>query len=205
MSITNGDVLKVFIEFVLSDGTIAQNVFHFIADFAADHGDSTVGAAVETYLEDIYNALSTYLSSGFTINPSYLHKLAWNATLSKWEVDALVDIFTPTITHAAGGDELPNQIAAVLTANTLRPKSKGRKFLMGLVETASQSSDLVAGMITAMGVALAHYLADETVVDTDVLSPGVPREGVNSFLEFADGQVNSIVGTQRRRKPGVGG
>lgn len=205
MSVTNGDVLKCFLELVLEDGSIVQNVYHFIADFAADHGDSTVGAAVESYIEDIMGALATYLDDGFTINPSYLHKVAFNPTLSKWEVTALVDVFTPSFTHSAAGDALPNQIAAVLTANTLRPKSKGRKFIPGLAESASQGSDLVAGMITAMGTALNHYLADETVVDTDVLSPGVPREGVDSFLEFADGVVNSVVGTQRRRKPGVGG
>ncbi|GAI28117.1 unnamed protein product, partial [marine sediment metagenome] len=36
------------------------------------------------------------------------------------------------------------------------------------------------------------------------LTPGVPDEDANQFRGFRDGIANTIVGTQRRRKPGVG-
>jgi hypothetical protein len=32
----------------------------------------------------------------------------------------------------------------------------------------------------------------------------VPRQAENTFLEFYNGVVNSIIGSQRRRKPGLG-
>jgi hypothetical protein len=204
MAVSNGDVLKAFIELVLSDGTIAQNVFYFIANFLDDEGDYDVKTAIKGYIEDIYSAISTYLSDDFTINPSSVSTIVYNATEGKWEVNRLVGNITPSFTHTNTDDPFPNQIAPVLTANTLRPKSRGRKFLMGCVETMADASELVTAAVTAMGNALAVYLADETVSGSNVLSPGVPRAGVNTFLEFSDGSVNSIVGTQRRRKPGVG-
>jgi hypothetical protein len=204
MTISNGDVLMAFLELVLDDGTIAQNVFHWVAQFDEDQSDYDVKNAVETYIEDLYGAISTYLSDGFTINPSYLYKKVWDPTGAAWVIDELIYTFTPSFTHTNTDDPFPNQIAPVIVANTLRPKSRGRKFLMGFVETAADASDLVSGAVTALGTALNHYLADETVQGSNLLSPGVPREGVNTFLPFTDGAVNSVVGTQRRRKPGVG-
>lgn len=204
MSFTNGDVLKLVLEFVLSDGTIAQNVFHFLCNFTGTPTNGEVRAACEQYLEDIYNAVSTYLSQDFTINPGQVDKVAWDATEGRWEVVANYGTVTPTITHTNTDDPFPNQIAPVMVANTGRPKSKGRKFLMGFVETAADGGDLVSGAMTALGNALSAYVADETVAGTDVLSPAVVRQGVNSILEFGDGTVSSIVGTQRRRKPGEG-
>ena len=204
MTVSNGDVLKTFLELVLADGTIAQNVWYFLADFDDDQSDTAVKNACKTYIEDIYGAISTYLADDFTINPSRLYRMAWDPTGAKWVVDELLASWTCSFTHTNTDDPFPNQIAPVLTANTNRPKSRGRKFLMGCVETMALASDLVSGAVTAMGTALNHYLADETVDGTSVLSPGVIRDGVNTFLEFTNGSANSIVGTQRRRKPGVG-
>lgn len=205
MAISNLDVLKVFLELVLADGTIAQNVFHFRAAFDDDQSDAAVSTAVENYIEEIYGALATYLADDFTINPSYLHRVVWDPVGAKWAIDYLVDVFTPSFTHTNTDDPFPNQIAPVLTANTYLPGSRGRKFIMGFVETAALAGDLVAGAVTALGTALNHYLADETVSGTNLLQVGVPRQDSNVFLTFADGVVNSVVGTQRRRKPGVGG
>lgn len=204
MTVSNGDVLKVFLELVLADGTIAQNVYHFRATFDDDHSDSEVSTAVEGYIEDIMGAVSTYLSDDFTINPSWLHKTVWDPVGTKWVTSTLVDIFTPSFTHTNTDDPFPNQIAPTMTANTYYPGHRGRKFLPGFVETSALASELVAAALTALGTALAHYLADETVSGTDYLLVGVPAASANEFQAFSDGVANSIVGTQRRRKPGVG-
>jgi len=204
MAVSNGDVLKVFLELVLSDGTIAQNVYHFEADFDDDQSDSVVSTAVQGYLEDIMDAVSTYLSADFTINPSWLHKVAWDPVGTKWITTYLIDIFTPSFTHTNTDDEFPNQIAPVMTANTYSPGSRGRKFLAGWVETAANTGDLVSGALTALGTALNHYIADESIDANNQLIVGVPRATTSNFLSFSDGVANSIVGTQRRRKPGVG-
>jgi hypothetical protein len=155
-------------------------------------------------MEDIYSAVSTYLSDGFTVNLSKVHRIEWDPVTSEWVTALLLGTGLPSITHTNTDDAFPNQIAPVLVANTLRPKTRGRKFLMGFVETAANGGDLVTAAVTAMGNALSAYLSDETVSGSNVLSPGVARQGVDSFKEFSDGVANTIVGTQRRRKPGVG-
>lgn len=204
MAVSDGQVLKAAVEMVLADGTIAQNVFHFICNFVTDQDASDILDAIEQYVEDIYQSIQGYLDNSLTMNPMLVDKIEWNATEQIWEVVGFLGSRTPSITVTSTDDPLPNQMAGVLVANTLRPKSRGRKFFPGLVETAATHGDLIAAALTAFTTALNHYLADETVTSGNVLSPGVPREAAGTFLEFTVGVVNSILGTQRRRKPGVG-
>jgi hypothetical protein len=205
MPVNDGEYVEGRVEFELADGTIAQNVFHFVADFLSEESNSAVTNAVIGYIEDIYGAIATYLSDGFTVNLSKVSKITWDSDVQKWVTELLLGTGLPTITHTNTDDPFPNQIAPVLVANTNRPKTRGRKFLMGCVETMAQGGDLVTAAVTAMTNALNHYIADETVSGSNNLDPGVLREGVEEFRHFTNGEVNSIVGTQRRRKPGVGG
>ena len=204
MGVVDGDVIKAAVEFVLYDGTIAQNVYYFIAKFATEQALTLVLNAVQQYAEDILAAVAAYIDSQVDTNPMEVSKIDWDPGTGKWITAESYGVRTPAFTPTGAGDRLPNQMAAVITANTPRPKSRGRKFLPGFVETAAIGGDLITAALTALTTALNHYIADETVADTDVLSPGVPRAGVNEFLEFTNGEVNSIMGTQRRRKPGVG-
>lgn len=204
MTVLDGEILKAVLEIALDDGTIAQNVFYFLANFLTNETDSAVLSTMESYIEDIYGAVSAHLGDGFTINPSEGAILRFDDINDKWYTYRVLGSLTPTFTHTNTDDPFPNQVAPTMTANTNRPKTKGRKFLIGFVETSALASELIAAAVTAMGNALNHYLADETVSGSNVLSPGVPRKGVDDFKEFTDGSTSSIVGTQRRRKPGVG-
>jgi hypothetical protein len=204
MTISNGDVLKVFLELVLADGTIAQNVYHLRAAFADDQSDAAVSAVVETYLEDIMGDVAAYLSNSFTINPSWLNRVAWDPVGAKWAVDYLVDIFTPSFTHTNTDDPFPNQIAPVMVGNSYSPTTRGRKFLPGFVETAADGGSLVVAAVTALVAAVADYISPVVVSAGNNLVPGVPDQDSSTFWTFRDGVANTIVGTQRRRKPGVG-
>lgn len=204
MTVSNGDVLKVFLELVLADGTMAQNVFHLRSDFADDQNDGDVSTAVEGYLEAIYGELNGYLTTDFTINPSWLHKTAWDPVGAEWAVTFLIDIFTPSFAHADTADPFPNQIAPVIVGNTYEPRSRGRKFLMGFVEDSALAGNLVAAAVVEMAAATVEYISQVVISSGNVLTPGVVDEDANLFRPFRDGAANSIVGTQRRRKPGVG-
>jgi hypothetical protein len=204
MAVSNGDILKVFLELVLGDGTIAQNVFHMRADFTDDRSDTSVLSAVQGYLESIYDEIDTYLADDFTINPSWLNKVAWDPTSSKWLTTYLVGIFTPSFTHTNTDDPFPNQIAPVLVANTYAPKTRGRKFVMGFVESAADAGNLLTTPLADLAVAGSKYITPFEVVVGEELTPGVPDANSGTFHVFRSGSVNSIVGTQRRRKPGVG-
>jgi hypothetical protein len=204
MSVSTGDIIKAVLEFVLYDGTIIQNILHFIADFTSDQTDQAVIDACETYAEGLYSEIDQYVPSATTVNDMPVQEVEWNAEEGEWLVVRLLGNASPTITFTGASDGLPNQCSAVLVGNTQRPKSRGRKFLAPFIETAATASEWAAPVVTALGLALNSYLADETVSGDNKLSPGVPRSSVNTFLEFTNGVVDSIVGSQRRRKPGEG-
>lgn len=204
MAVDDGNHLKAVHEMELADGTLAQNVFYFECDFDAQQTNYDTLVAIAGYIYDIYNAVAAFLDTNATLNYTEVDKIAWNATEGKWLTTGTLGQCDPAFTATGSGDTFPNQIAPVLRANTSRPKSFGRKFLMAFVESAATGTDLTSAALTALAIALAHYLADETVSGTSKLVPGVPRADENTFLPFTDGVVNSLVGTQRRRKPGVG-
>lgn len=204
MTVANGDFIKSVLELVLADDTITQMIFHFLADFTDEQYDSAVLDAIEVYMEDFMDPVDARIPSGTSVGTCPCHIIEWNATEGIWETTRWLGNATPEITFTGAAHQLPNQIAAVLIANTPRPKSRGRKFIPGFDENSCNGSDIESAVLTELGTVLSHYLADENISAGNDLSPGVPRTGVNQFLEFTGGAVNSIVGTQRRRKPGIG-
>lgn len=204
MTVSNGDIIKAAYECEFANGVIAQNVYHFKAVFIDDQTDSAVLAAIATYLGNLLDSVDQYITDTLTINPCEVDEVQWNATEEQWETVRTLGNTTPSVTFTDTTGHLPLQIAPVLIANTLRPKTRGRKFLPGFCEDTTTGSGLETAVMTALGLALNNYLADETVVGANVLSPGVPSVVTGTFWDFTDGLVDSVVGTQRRRKPGVG-
>lgn len=204
MAVVNGEVVKAVIEFVLANGAIIQNIIHFIAEFTSEQTDPDVIDAVETYADEMYEDVEAYVDQAATVNPMPVSIVEFDAGEGGWVVDRSLGTGVLTITPASIANPLPNQNSAVLVANTNRPKSRGRKFLAPFGDTDADGSEWGSTVLTNLALSLAHYLADETVSGDSRLSPGVPRAGVDEFLKFTDGLVNSVVGSQRRRKLGVG-
>lgn len=204
MTVDTGEIVKGVAEFVLADGTIIQNVYHFAALFADSQDDATVVTGVNGYVQDIYDDIDQYVDSNVTVNPLIIHVVRWDVTEGKWETHRLLGSTIPSITFTGATDPLPHQCSPVLVANTERPKTRGRKFLPPFLDTSADGPDWVGAVVTALGAALVNYLAVETLSANNLLFPGVPRTEENVFLAFLNGLVNSVVGTQRRRKPGVG-
>ena len=204
MSTPDGDIIRAVAELTLPDGTKAQNIFHFECDFTSTQSDANVVAAIATYIEDIYAEVQAYIKSTVTLDSVDVDEVQFNATKNIWEIVRSVGQGGLSDAFAGTAELLPNQVAPVLMAYTGRPKSYGRKFLTGFDESATNGSDLVSGLITAMTAALGDYLATEVISAGNDLIPVIVRATVNSVLPLVSGAVNSIVGSQRRRKPGVG-
>ncbi|MGB7033876.1 MAG: hypothetical protein WBF29_20750, partial [Syntrophobacteria bacterium] len=77
MTVANGDILKVTMEVTLDDGTIAQNVFRLEAQLAAPQADLTVTNAIEVWIEDCYNELSSELVDEITQNLCSVDEESW--------------------------------------------------------------------------------------------------------------------------------
>lgn len=202
MTVVNGDVLRITVNFLLPDGTQFQNVYHMIAQFVASFGDTTITDEIEAWVEGVYAAIITMVNSGTTEQVSSVDKIAW--TGSEWEVTANVGTFVPEFVPTGAGDITPNQISPFVVFKTERPRSVGRKFLFPVMETDQNQGILVGGAITLLVAYAAEVMTDITMAPLSTLIPGIPRTAVNTFLTFLLAVVTDIVGTQRRRRPGVG-
>lgn len=205
MTVNNGDNLKVTMEVTLADGTIAQNVYYLHAELLAQQADLTVVNAIESWIESAYNELSADLVSTITQNLCTVQEIDWNAVKAVWEVVRLVGYFTPTITYGNAGEALPNMTSAFATFATLRPKSRGRKFLFPFGEDRQAGTYLIGAALADMADYATIILNSITLSPLNLLWSGVPRSGVNEFLwPLYVGTVTDLLGTQRRRRPGVG-
>jgi hypothetical protein len=205
VSIDDGDYLKVDIECELQNGTICQNRFYYLADFASGPAaDADVLDDLETRMEVMYGYVDGHITNGTTFGDMVVSKIEWSVANSQWEKVSQVGIRQPTITCANANDELPNQCAAVCVAKTVRPRTMGRKFLPPYGEDQQDNGVLVAGAVTALGSFTTSYIADVPVSGSGDLRPGVVREGVNAWYTFTSGSANDTIGTQRRRAPGRG-
>jgi len=98
---------------------------------------------------------------------------------------------------------LPNAVAGVLIGNAGGNRQIGRKFIPGLAESVVSGNGLIGVGITAFAAALLDYVTQFTSIGGSAWVPGiVTKDGV--FREFLSGYVSSLLGSMRRRKPGLG-
>lgn len=204
MTIATDLVLRAVVEMVLADGTIAQNVFGYKTDFVAPQLNSIVLTALETIFEAMYAEIVGEIDENITINPGSVDVMTWNGGLSLWEVTSHVGLITPTIVFTSIADPLPNQCAPCIVAPTAIPGIRGRKFIAGGADTSALGSTLTAAFVTDLAAWAVDYITTYEISANNDLIPGVLSTKDGFFRQFAEVIVNTIIGSQRRRKPGVG-
>lgn len=101
------------------------------------------------------------------------------------------------------GDPLPNQNALVFIAKGISKWSTGKKFFSGLAESQVVGNSLINDAVIAAAAGLLAYITPYTDGISGDLVPGIlNKEG--TFVPFVGGLVSSLIGSQRRRKPGNG-
>jgi hypothetical protein len=203
MSVSNGDVVHCVIEGQLLDGTIVQNRKRFKLDSAVTKSDSEILTALKTWVETLYGFLASYISVDASLEDGSADVIAWNGTKGIWEVTYNIGDYSPLDTFSGSGDDLPNQCSAFVIGNTSRPKTKGKIFAWPFTEASQADGILVAGALTALGNFAGQYISDQPVGGDDLLS-GVVRELVNAWYDFSSADYDDVIGTQRRRRRGVG-
>lgn len=202
MPISTGDVVKLVVEAVLNDGSIVQNVFYFLASLTSPEPDASALAALEVWVETAYTNLLTHITNDVVFSDIVADIIEWSGT--KWETVYHIGIEDVDLAPTAVDDQLPNQVSPFVTFNTLRPKSKGRKFLYGFSEAQTSASYVIAGTLANMVLYAADCMENIVFAPLNTLTPGVIRKGFDVFLPFQSATVTNVVGTQRRRRPGVG-
>jgi len=101
------------------------------------------------------------------------------------------------------GDVLPFQSALVLIGKAGGLHAIGRKFFSGIAESQQQAGSMVVGVAEALAALLAAYITPFAGLSGGTIVPGV-LDKTGTFRPFVAGYVSSLLGTMRRRKPGVG-
>lgn len=202
MSILDGDYLRVAANFELGDGTQYQNIYYYTRDGTDPYSDAAHIAAIKSDLEQAYDHLEPWVRDDVVEQLSFVDKIAWDGF--KWEVTENVGTFTVVFAPEVATQGLPWQCSPYVTFKTLRPRSTGKKFLFPFAESAQNDSILVAGALADVVLYAAQILATINMGGDATLTSGIVRTGVEHWLSFLVAVSSDVLGTQRRRKRGVG-
>lgn len=204
MSVVDGDILRVSCNFELGDGTEYQNIYHFIRDGEDVISDQDTLDGIETVLELAYSRIDDLVPNDVSPQLSFVDRVEFNEILDEWRVVENIGTFTMSFAGTDATDALPYQSAPYVVFKTSRPRSVGKKFLFPLGEAQQDSTVLVGGAVTAIAQYAAEILLGVDLGGDATLTAGIVRTGVQTFLNFLIAVVNDVIGSQRRRRPGVG-
>lgn len=203
MPVPSGSVLRTTANFTLFDGTLYQNVFHFLYEGVIGAGDAAVVTAMDTWITQLYVTLNSWTDNSTLADLHSVDIVEWNGTM--WEVIQNVGTFVHTVGFADANPPMPNQISPFVTFKTERPKSVGRKFLFPGCEDGFNDALIVAGYLAQI-VAWANLALTDVPIGgaLDTIVPGIVRTDYDVFLPFVLAVVTDLCGTQRRRRRGYG-
>lgn len=202
MTVGIGDIVRTAVNFVLADGTLFQNVYHHKRGGVGIVGDQDIVDALEDWAQSLYFELTGVTKNNVVEQLSSVDRIVWDT--DAWVVVENIGTFTPSFVPTKVADANANQVSPFVVFKTARPRSVGRKFLFPLTEDDQSAGILTSTATTA--IAAYAYLAvnDIIILPAATLVPGIPRTGVNDWLEFYVAVVTDLVGTQRKRRPGYG-
>lgn len=167
----------------------------FTADIVEVGGD-TAELLWEVYLEQLW----TYI-------PEVLHVVAtWESyELQSYNAGSWVPYDEVAFPHQGVllGEAIANAVALVLIGKGEGLRHIGRKFLSPLGESSAYGNTLAAAFLADAAQILLYYLSPVTGIGGGTLTPGtVDKNG--DFHPFVGGVVSTLLGSIRRRKPGIG-
>ena len=204
MTVLDGDILRVSVNFELGNGTLYQNIYHYIRDGTDPVADDVHVTRLRVAMESAYGTLAAHVKGDVVEQLSFVDRVEFNEITDQWEVVENIGTFTPAFTPVGATDEIPHQSSPYVVFKTGRPKTVGKKYLFPFLETSQAGSILTSAAVTAL-VAYGVQILVSLIVAGDVtLTAGVPRTGIQGWYNFLVAVVGDVLGSQRRRKPGVG-
>lgn len=204
MSVLDGDVLRVTANFELEDGTQYQNIYHYVRDGTDPFSDQDHLDAIEAKVEAMYLTLVAMVSQDITEQLMFVDRVEFNEIVNEWRVVENIGTFTITFIPSGTADTLPFQSSPYVIFKTQRPKSVGKKFLFPFVETMQEATILLGAAVTAIVNYGAVVLGAINLGGDATLGPVIVRTGIQTVLPLLVAVVGDVLGSQKRRRPGVG-
>lgn len=151
------------------------------------------------WITAMYTPVLSILSNAFTLKQFSVSR--YDTVNHVFETEEFGSI------NIAGTDQaevLPLQNAAVVIAYTGVKRMIGKKFLGGLTSGTIDGALLASGAVVALGNFAAKWLEGVVVNQVTLLRPSLFRKETGVFYEPTIMKVDNLIGSQRRRKIGVG-
>lgn len=202
MSIVSGDILRIAVSLLFTDGNLAMNIFNAVVTGAGGPWDDAdiVDDAV-AWMDNIFSNMTTGTTN--LLDGSHVTVYIYDAIEGDWD-EVGSDPFTWNPTAAT--DSMPRGVAGLINAKTIDPDISGKKYLAGTVEDAADDGAWTAATLTAF----ASWAIDWVTAFTGGTSGADWLPGVWSPTDV---KLSPLSGTfniptecayQRRRKRGVG-
>lgn len=188
------DVFQVIVEGAL----LAQRILSVYQFILADTTpDADVVEDLSERMTDLYpTTLLATMADNYVLESLYIKNLTQNEDLGQ--------VSWPGDQPSGTGELLPLGIAALITAPTALPGTRGRKFLPAMVEGNCTDSLWTSGLMTvlnAFGVAYISGFIGGT--SGSAYAPGVLDKN-GAFRGFIEALTTNVPAYQRRRKQGAG-
>lgn len=199
MSIDAGDLFRIAQHITMPEQVDAYNVL----GVRCESGTCTEAeflTAAATWVTGLYANLQGVIHNQVDLAEGTLNQVVWS--VDAWVVDRLIGTILPSFTPTDANDMLPHAVAGVISFPTDIPRKFGRVFIPGLSEVQQADSLLVSGAATALANFATALRTAFTAGSASFLYRVLGQGGL--FDDTTGFSVNGLVGSQRKRKPGVG-
>ena len=196
----DGEKLRVVAKYSAPNSSQILNVFFYEYTGAGDT-DADVLSACDTFFTDEWGPdWQALAGDDFTFDEIELDVLNSTGTVKRNIGSALIGLQGDFIT-----DMTPIGACILLSADTAKPKQRGRKYIAGLESNGIVNGLLTAARLVTAALLTAEYLDTITGILAGELTPGVLSRTLQAFEPFvASGTITDVPAYQRRRKPNVG-
>jgi hypothetical protein len=202
MSISSGDILRIAVSMLFTDGNLAMNVFNAVVSGGGGPWDplDIVADAIE-WMDDVYGTMTTAVTN--TLDGSFITVYVWDPVDEDWD-EVGADSFTWNPTGAT--DSLPRGVAALINAKSTDADVNGKKYIAGMVESAATDGQWTGPTITTLAAWAVEWIVAFVGGTTGAdWQPGIWSPH-NLVFEAMSGTYTIPIecAYQRRRKRGVG-
>lgn len=199
--ISEGDILKVVLDYFYPGASTALNVFHFVFGGVDKEEEDVLTDLVEWATNEWANHWED-LADDNTILESIAIQEVNNTGLVLRDIGTAVLNIPGT---SVGGSVSPAAVAGYLQGDTVTPGVMGRKYVPGIEEAAISQGLFNATAVVTLGLLLLGYITPFNATLGGTYFPAViSKKLLDVALLQVSGLIETVPAYQRRRKVGVG-
>lgn len=207
MTVVEGDIIRTSARFKATTHGDVVNVFHWRAGAGYSDSDADVMTDIEAALSTAFALMATYLWADLDPYDIRHDIVAWVGGKETVVRNLGTRSWVLTTPPSSSAEELPPMVSPILNFRTALPRTFGRKYLPPIMET-SQNGGVMIGAILSALTSFGASLMGQITGTSGALYPGVVTYKVTGLVAnwapFIGVVINSILGTQRRRRQNRG-